>query len=338
MDRSEILNFKEKLSENLSGDQIEIVLDQLITRAVYPIIRVSNIVDLVMAEMCHMLVMNQRRKLSCFNNNELLAILATYLATDDVAKKQAIYSSIKFERSISFFILTLFESMASSYIDNLKTYLFSKNKQERIAAETESAAIYNELRKGASKETFYHSIMESRYWTNLAFKFRSMIVEKYIRFTYNKSLRYKSGTGLNVDLDDLFKDLLLSVFKATDKYRSEKGPLLSSVEAWLKDGATHSATSHEYGVAYSIPTARRRSMIANNEVVNNFSISIDSESVLNEQDSSWVSSIVEDSHKAFLSRVAASADKYRVGFLELGLIYPLNETEKNQLRETLKAA
>jgi DNA modification methylase len=63
-----------------------------------------------------------------------------------------------------------------------------------------------------------------------------MVTEKYIRFIHQRAIKFKRATSLNIDLDDLFKNMLVSVLtKAIPKYRSDKGPLTPHIE-WLLKG------------------------------------------------------------------------------------------------------
>ena len=331
-----ILGFKEQLPQQLDGEQIEYVLDALLQRALEPILRTTYFIEDVLAEMMHLVIDNRRRKVSAFDrNDELAAHIFSLIVTDDFETKARLLKKMQLERSILFHILQRFHGMTGDYIDSLPRVLRGKPTSIYLDALATNQSALRKFRFKKSRESFYYAVRESKSWMALAYRFRAMIVEKYVRFVYNVARRYVKATKLVINLNDLFKDLTLSTFKAIDKYRSEKGTLTMFLRWWLKDGATQSATSHEYGVSYHMPAARRRSMINKGKQIANFSHQIDEKTVDTIPSDLLEDEIVNTSEKNYLVRLAAHADKTRMGFLEMGLMYPLSQEEIAQLRATL---
>lgn len=333
---AQILGFKERLQQQLDGEQIEYVLDSLLQKALEPILRTTYFIEDVLGEMMHLIIDNRRRKISSFeHNDELAANVFSLIVTDDLELKITLLKKMQLERTILFYILDRFHDMTRTYQETMPRVLRGKPTASYLEAVAQNQATQRQFRFKKTKEPFFYAVRESAVWKTQAYMFRAMIMEKYVRFIYNVARRYKKATKLDINLNDLAKDLMLSAFKAIDKYRSEKGTLTSFLRWWLKDGATQSSSSHEYGVAYSMPAARRRALLNKGKQVANFSHQIDEKTVDSLPTALLEDEIVDTHEKNYLVRMAAHADKSRMGFLEMGLMYPLTSNELAQLRATL---
>ena len=98
------------------------------------------------------------------------------------------------------------------------------------------------------------------FWGKRIYAFRNMIVEKYIRLARVEANKAHAGTGLQVSKDDLTRDLILSIFKAINKYDPQKGTLTSYIKWWFMDAKTNQS-HHEEGVAYVIPSQSRAKLL-----------------------------------------------------------------------------
>ncbi len=338
MDRTSILKFREKLSGvNLSGEQIEYILDTLILNAIVPMMRYTSIVEDTLAESIHLISANQKRKLAIVEGEQLISALFSVVVSDNLDQKVAILKELQLERSIYFRIFEIFTANFNQYSESLpRFFLATKEKDfDRRALEFKNLTYAARGLRCYKSEIPYQEFQAIAEHISKAYKFRSMIVEKYVRHVYMQAVKFRRGTKLTIDLDDLYKNLLLSVIKAINKYRAEKGPLTTQIEWWMKDATTQSATSHEIGSAYHIPPSQRRKMLKSGEALQNFSSAIDEKALETEIEDSLESEIMQASDDSRLSRIAAEADKSRLGFLELGFVYPLNADERAKLRATM---
>lgn len=337
MNRAQILNLKETLKENLSGEQIEFVLDSLIQNPIMQLMRYTTLVEDTLSESLPLIYANQKRKLAIVEGQPLINAIFSIILSKDIVFKTNTLQSLQLERSIYFCIFENFVKVFKSYKQNMIEFLRLNSNDDldkKLLFYKNLIIDQGNLRLLGSTVPFqeFINIQNS---IELAYKFRAMLTEKYVRFVHGRAIKFQKGTGLTVDLDDLFQNMLISIPKATNKYRAEKGLLTSHIEWWLKDAVTQNASSHEYGTAYHIPPSKRRKMQRANETLQNFSNVIDDNVLELEGEDSLEQQILRNSNDARIARIAAEADRSRLGFLELGFVYMLSNKEKRLMKKSL---
>jgi len=337
MDRKQILESKESLKENLSGEQIEFILNSLIHSPIEQLMKHTTLVEDTISESLQLIVANQKRKLAVIEGNDLVSAIFSIIISKDVNYRASALKELQLERSVYFRIFKNFDDAFNVYCDNLPKYFEAVASKDFEAQEQFYSAMIKAQKdlRLINNTLPYQEFLLIKENITKAYRFRSMLIEKYIRFVHQRAIKFRKGTSLNIDLDDLFKNLLVSIPKAIDKYRAEKGPLTTHIEWWLKDAITQNASSHEYGIAYHIPSSKRRKMQKSNETIQNFSSAIDDNVLEMEGEDSLEEKVLQSSNDTRLARIAAEADKKKMGFLELGFVYVLNPVEKFRLRKTL---
>lgn len=335
MNWSQLLNFKESLKENLSGEQIEFVLDSLIHNPIAQLMRYTTLVEDTLSESLSLIHANQKRKLAIVEGPPLINALFSIVVSKDVSFKANTLRSIQLERSIYFCIFENFIKTFNEYKKNMVQFLQTHNDIDKRMQFYKQLVLNQQSLHLLGHTVPYQEFVAIENAIELAYKFRAMLTEKYVRFVHGRALKFQRGTGLTVDINDLFQNMVISIPKATNKYRAEKGLLTSHIEWWLKDAVTQNAASHEYGTAYHIPPSKRRKMQKANEALLNFSNVIDDDVLEIEGEDSLEQQILRNSNDARIAKIAAEADRSKMGFLELGFVYVLSDKEKHLMKKSL---
>lgn len=327
-----VLGLVEQLNENLTGGQIEAVLDSLILAPIKLIIKHTTLVERMFAEMLPLVVSNTRRRIGFHDNQQTIDLLFSFLMDRDINRRVKLFAEMRLERTVPFHIITLFESLVKDYDDKVLQF-------PSMTLEERQPYLSMEKRVGFESDgiSFFHLVREVKATAQLAYMFRSMITEKYVRFSYQIAKKQMRKTNLDIDLDQLFKDILIGVMRGIDKYHSERGPLTGYVQFWMIEAANQGTETHENNTSYHVPTPRRAKHLA--EGGYNFAIAMTDKAVEKLETDSIETNFVVAQENDYFARIAAIADKDKMSFLSHGLMYPLSEDEKLKLKLTrMKAA
>jgi hypothetical protein len=265
-----------KLLENLTGGQIQTVLDYLILQALSPIIHNSKVFDAQIIYLLALVTKNRKRKISALPREEFISILCQYLATDDPYKKIFLLETAKIERGfICNFVVNVLKRL-DGFLPIYQKNLLTTDKAESLRLTKKLDVISKEL--GMTNDSVFCVYTQSTDYLELAYKFRNFIVSNYVRYAYKQAKAYCSSRSNSFDFQDVWHNFLAAITKAIDKYDSSKGALTSYIAWWLLNvqTATSNDHGHEYGLAYTIPQIQRKKLAQkDNSKVANFSISLD---------------------------------------------------------------
>jgi hypothetical protein len=324
-----LLKVKEQLNENLSSVQIARTLDTLIFKSLTSLIQHTNHLEYVSVELLYHIFHNMRRKFSNKPHDELRDALFSFIVNKKKTGKAVEIRRLGLERSIYFKILRSFETDARIYTTDMERAVVTGQK-------TEAMKQIEIKYRAADSPGFYNACTNALFWANRAFRFRNMIVEKFIRLAYVEAKKAQVKTGLTISFDDLYRNMVLSIFKAIDKYDPEQGPLTSYIKWWFLD-AKNGDAGHEEGVAYSIPLSVRKKLIS--EGVVNIYAPIDETVEKNKDDTvSILDRLAEEQDTKALHNIVARADTQKIFSLFFGVAYSLTPEDKDALRATLTAA
>lgn len=264
------------LTSNLTGGQIQEVLDFLIYESLAPLVRSSDIFDVQIVYLLGLTARNRKRKLSALPREEFMTSLCHCLITDDREKKIHILTNSKIERGFVYNFVVKFLKETEGYVDLYQKFLFAKGT-ERMMMDMRLRAIENNV--GNSRNRLFSTINIAQDYLELAYEFRNSIVSNYVRLAYKQAKAFVKMKGENFDFQDVYHNFLTAITKAVDKYDCTKGALTSYINYWVLNAQTCSNTDHghEYGVAYSIPQMQRKQMAQGNNSSGdvNFSVSLD---------------------------------------------------------------
>lgn len=275
---TELTGHKNKnLTDNLTGGQIQEVLDMLINQAVGPIIRCSSAFDLQIVHVLGATARNKKRKLSSLPREESIDLMCQFLSSEDADAKIQMASAMKLERSFFYNFVVRFLKEVDGYQKLYVKWLRAKSHKRKVNLSAQLAAIENNV--SADRKTLWSSVCSAEDYLGLAYTFRNTIVLHYVRHAYKEAKAFVKVKGKNYDFNDVYQNFLAAVTKAVDKYDSSKGALTSYINWWLLNAKTtsNSLHGHEYGVAYSIPQLQKKAHAEKSSKAKqvNFGISLD---------------------------------------------------------------
>jgi hypothetical protein len=264
------------LLENLTGGQIQEVLDGLIFQAVYPILEHSNLFDTQIVYILSIVTKNRKRKLSALPREEFISILCQYLVTSDPERKLFLLETAKIERGLIYnFVVNVLEKI-KPYVPVYLKWVTTKDAADKLRLSQKLQIFAKDC--GLPADYLYTVYQQSSDFLELAYKFRNSIVNNYIRYSYKQAKIYCASKTNTFDFQDVWHNFLAAVTKAIDKYDCSKGALTSYIKWWILNVQTTSSTDHghEYGLAYSIPQMQRKNLaLKNSSKQANFSLSLD---------------------------------------------------------------
>jgi hypothetical protein len=329
--------------ENLTGGQIQEVLDLVIYRSLEPIVLNCSVFDV---QITHLLIKgatNKKRKLSALPQSEFIDCLSRALLCTDNQAKYDILRRSKIERGFIYNFIVNFIRLAEQYEGLYQKFLVSPSEV------LDKKLLVFERAVGSTRGKLLPTLTSARAYVELVYEFRNSIASNYIKHAYKRARGYVKKQGENFELQDVHQNFLAAVIKAIDKYDSRQGALTSYINYWLINVETYASTEHghEYGIAYTIPQAVKRDMakhIGKNAEVN-YSVSLDK--VIAEEDTNTLGDLlttgvsVEDTisagqdHSRML-RLIKAADKQGIARLYLDLEETFTVKEIEQQNEIMR--
>lgn len=338
----QLLQLKEKMKDNLSSAQIASTLDELLFRAIEPVLMNTSFVEQFLSDVLSYTVHNSRRKLSYMESQKFHDALFSIVAGKSKVEKMAMIRKLRLERIIYFMILSAFVELGERWQTKMSMAMTATDQRFRAHALFEMQEIEKRLGYN-SKIALFSIVNQSRFWLEHAVEFKQSVIEKYIRLAYTTASKAARSTGMTIDKEDLFRDLVISVNRAIDKYDSQRGTLTQYIRWWIIDGITNHKNPHQYGIAFTIPTAQRKKLTeGNNRAFSNLSVSLDELTAgENDQDDladmteNVLQSLLDTEKESALHMIAIRSDPHKAISLVLGLNYKLSDEEIKTLRNTL---
>ncbi len=341
----QLLQLQEKIKDNLSSAQIAGTLDELLMRAMAPLIDHTMFIEWFFADVLPYAVYNSRRKLSNVPTQKFHDMMLSVIVAVPKTEKLATLRKMRMERTIYFMALKAFHDLATAYLSAMEQGLTAEG-DERVACVKKMRDIETQVGY-TSKVSFYSVIKQTLFWQDQAVDFRNMIIEKFVRLAYGEAAKAYAATNMTIDKGDLFRDLILAISRAIDKYDSQRGTLTQYVRWWILDGVTNHRNPHQYGTAYTIPTAQRKKMQeAGGLPINNLSVSWDE--IIEQGDDvegydpvdraeNVLQRLIDQQDEAHAHMTAIRADPHGIASLVHGLKYVPSSYEILKLRSTHRA-
>lgn len=258
---------------NLTGGQVQQVLDQFIYRAIQPFVLYSDVFDAQLAYLLGHATANKKRKLSAHPREQFISILCDALMEKDRAKKFEIVSGAKIERSFVYgFVVNLLD-YAKEYQSVYFQYMTCDTDADRVRLDLKLSRIENQCRM--PRTHLYGAISIAESYLDLAYTFRNRIVEQYIKHARKAARNHIREHAGQFDFNDVAQNLLTAVTRAIDKYDSSRGALTSYVNFWILNAFGNSEYGHEYGTAYAVSQQQKRRMASGATTDVNFAVSLD---------------------------------------------------------------
>lgn len=304
----------ESIKDNYSSAQYMEVWDTLLYNAVEPILRCSNIADIILADVLHFYTDNHRRKISILSKEELLTGFFLFLVAP-AQHKLARLKDLRLERSIIKFIVENFLYKTDLYIRLMVNHCQKqKPRTEKLIKSIENSV-------GLAKDEDLFCIIQTvKFWDEQAGIFKSQLLEKYYRLIVVEAQAFYASNNSKLELNDLIQNFVLYTSKALDKYDSTQGTLTSYIKDWFKH-AKGITTVNESGTAFILPSNKRTE-------IENVAVSLDNEEVLQIEDESSIIDLDSLDIQKRVQLLAKIADPLGLGRLSLGISEIFTKEEK----------
>jgi hypothetical protein len=261
--------------KNLTGGDIQTVLDNLLYRALEPIVLNTSIFDTQIVHILSRITVNKKRKLVSVDRSKAISLLAKALTETKCSVKFSLIVQSKIERCIIHrfinIVLVDLNHFDALYKQNLTKRDLKIEERMLVIASSLGVRDYEKLFCVKAQVTEF---------IGAYFTYRNSIVDHYVKFTHKVSNSFRTSKLNNYDKGDVLQNFLSAVTKAIDKYDSSKGALTSYINYWLLNAQTCNSNSSEYGIAYTLPHGKKRGKVDDKSCVN-FSMSLDSDELLN---------------------------------------------------------
>lgn len=260
--------------KNLTGEQIQNVLDLFLYKSLEPIIRYSTAFDHQIIYLLGLITRNKKRKLSSIPREEAISFLARALVSEDKSAKFELVRSAKIERNFIHVFINQFLAKSGNYTLEYSKYLCLSGHRRKLQSrrmDNLSQALLTDRR------SLFVICMNSYDALQQFYKYRSEVLGNYVQLASKQAKAYTMVNSTNTyDFQDVRQTILRAILTAIDKYDSSKGALTSYINWWILNAQTCSAAEHEYGIAFTMPQSHKRKIAnAKNADYINFSVSLD---------------------------------------------------------------
>lgn len=332
-------------STNLTGGQIQTVMDTLLYGALRELATRTSVFDVQVGYLLSLATVNKKRRLfSGVDRAEAITCLVQTLQTDDPEIKMALISKVQMERH---FVYMFLKNFVTAYYDQFmvmyRRFMITPNAAEHKLLRGK----LNTLVQSSGAESIsglYLALSNVNTYLTMFFSYYKDVVSDFVRLCSQQAKFYVSTNTNHYDIDDVKQNFLRAVIIAINKYDSGSGALTSYVKWWLLNAQTCSSAEHEYGIAYIIPQAQRKKLVENGASPHsvNFSVSLDTyggdeddgeTSLLQRIDDNRVLDDVVSASRTCnrLSLLVKAVDPYGVARLSFDLPEAFSEAELRQM-------
>ena len=280
------------IDKNLTGEQIQKVMDMLLYNALEPMMLYSDIFDAQVSHVLTTVTTNRKRKLSSVPRELLTENLCAVLVRKDRQLKFKTFRECRIERSFIHCFLKKFLDSNHDFLDAYRAFLLNPTRENKT--HVDNLAYVN---GGCAKRADMYRIMtHARAYLDKFYSFRTSILDNYLRHSSTQAKSYVAANSHNqLSFSDLKQSILKAMVVALDKYDSSKGALTTYINWWVLNAQTCSA-DHEYGVAYTVPQSQRRRLAEGKSNEINFSVSLDALKKPGDEDDRTLYGSLSDGH------------------------------------------
>ena len=261
--------------DNLTGEQIQIILDLFLYKALEPVVLHSKLFDTQVSYLLNLTTGNRKRKISSIEREVVIELLASYLVVTDRREKFEIIRSARIERSFVHTFLSRFQSHNAEFMERYRAYMQVTNHKQRTIMREQLDTMARQAGCDSREDLYTIMSLVDGYLRNF-YAYRSVVVDHYVKMASKQASTYiETNPAMNYDFKDVRQNILKSVLVAIDKYDSDRGALTSYINWWILNALTCGTDEHEYGIAYTIPQTQRKKLANGTSGEVNFSISLD---------------------------------------------------------------
>lgn len=291
---------------NLTGDNIQTVLDNLLYRALEPLVSNTCVFDTQLVHILSKITVNKKRKLVSTPRDKAISLLCLALTEKNVNLKLQHIKDVKIERcTIHRFLTNILKDL-----DVLDSLYVEQYTQFCPVRKRKIEAMLKFLSATTDADTLFIARKQIRDFLNQYFDYRASVLEHYIKHGYKMSNNFRQSKTNMFDSKDVMQNFLAAITKAIDKYDSSKGALTTYINYWLLNAQTCNSNSSEYGIAYTLPHGVKKNYVSDKTCVN-FSVQLDAETVDSESHvPSPLDGIENEEADSIIRYLVKSVDRY----------------------------
>jgi len=277
------------LAKNLTGEQIQQVMDLFLYKALEPIILNSDVFDEQVSYILVLVSANRKRKPSSLPRERTVEILCRFLVSEDRSEKFELLREARLERSFLHVFVGRVLRMFPNYLSDYST-MMTTDRNHRLQLKQRLDKQASQLR--TDRQGFYRIMSISASYLAKFYECRSKVLDHYLKLSSKQAKIHIDANGSNFDFHDVRQSILKSILLAIDKYDSNKGALTSYLNWWILNAQTCNTVEHEYGIAYVVPQSHRKKIAEKNTGFMNHSVSLDE--LAGEDDSKSLHNVLGD--------------------------------------------
>lgn len=315
--------------ENLTGGQIQQILDKILYDCVYVVLPFGLFDDLVV-NILSSSVLDRRRKISNADYDHSINLMCSIVLrnSDDLFDdmRQLKLERTAYLKKLNFLVEKVEES---NYVQLYNKWLTKRSK-----------SLEEKLRKvedllNIDRGSLYSVYQNVKMNLTIFMEFKTSIVSQFINLAHKYTSTQIKHKNKNLNYDDLFQNIISAVSKAIDKYDSSKGALTSYVKYWIIN-AQNQDNSHIDGLAYEI-TNNQRQKVARKEVADvNFSSSLSEAQHVVQENSSPEEILEEKDSMQRMLYLVKSADVDGIFRLTNNIDEYFSEDELNKMKDSME--
>lgn len=330
---------------NLTGGQIEEVMDTLLYNALEPIVRYTGVFDIQLVYLLVTVTKNKKRRVCAIDREKTVPYICKALCSDNPEDKMMWIRKLKIERSFIHVFLKRFVEKYKSPFFGLYYKFMSDPDNRKIHAKRLKPYLVSSGCDSRSDLFIALNTCESNL-QKFYFYFGS-VVSQYYQLCYAQAKRLIESNPNNAyDFDDIVQNFKRKIVIGINKYNSDSGALTSYLKWWIYNGITCGSQEHEYGIAYVVPQNHKKKLSNGNGAQVNFSVSIDN--TINGDDENIdmhdilhaetpeldeETSSMDLAHRLY--RVAKNADPLGIARLVLDIPEVFSDQEYKQMRQAM---
>jgi len=262
---------------NLTGGQIESVMDTLLHDCLSEIVENTNIFDVQLTYLLGLITSNKKRKPYNAETRERAISLLIKALSVTRDQKMVYIRELKMERNFIYvFLDNVIKRYYATYVDLYRCFIVTADVNKRIRY-AQRLDVYVKMFGADSRSKLFVALNRlNDLLPHFMEYFHSVVADFYRLCTKQTRFYVDTNKGKQYDSKDVRQNFLRNVIIAINKYDSSRGAIVSYTKWWILNAQTCSSSEHEYGIAYTIPQTQRKKLATGEDTTSlNFSVSLD---------------------------------------------------------------
>lgn len=262
---------------NLTGGQIESVMDTMLHDCLKEIVENTDIFDVQLTYLLALITSNKKRKpYNAQTRDRAISLLIRALSVPR-DQKMVFIRELKMERNFIYvFLENVIKRYYATYVDLYRAFICTQDAAKRKAYATR-LDVYVKMFGADSRSKLFVALCRLNDLMPQFMEYFHSVVADFYRLSSKQTKFYiDTNKGKLYDGKDVRQNFLRNIIIAINKYDSSRGAIVSYVKWWILNAQTCSSSEHEYGIAYTIPQTQRKKLATGEDNTSmNFSVSLD---------------------------------------------------------------